>query len=125
MKKTLSQMTKSDWNEYVQDTVALVLPKELDTTEYANGSGYIQLSIATHAKFLLRYRDMVEATVPNLLHHFDSNPSGFIGRYLDDMHSPAYILWGRMACIDGKLRMWGQPYFVRNPPDKLVCLANV
>lgn len=117
---------KINWDKHVQETIDLVLPKELNTAGYSGGEGYIQLSINTHAKFMLRYREVIENTKPDLLKSFDSNPAGFIGRYLDDGGSPAYALWIRASCIDPKLRMWGQPYFANNPHEaKQICLATV
>jgi hypothetical protein len=126
MKKILSLMTRSDWDKFVIETVELVLPSELNgTSDFTNGECYIQLSIATHAKFLLRYRHVIECTAPELLTKFDQNPGGFIGRILNDMDHPAYRLWIRAACIDGKLRMWGQPSFATNPQEGKRVLANV
>lgn len=124
LKKWIGTMT--NWNGYVQETLLLVLPKELDGIDFANGSGYIQLTVGTHAKFMLRYRDVVKHTAPELLSRFDQNPAGFIGRHLDDMGNPAYSLWSRAASIDSNLRMWGQPFFAAEPSQgKQVCLATV
>jgi hypothetical protein len=125
MKKNAPKNDKY-WINFVKETLAMVLPQELDNTDYANGGGYIQLSISTHAKFLLRYREIIENTAPELLESFDKNPAGFIGRYLDDGGNPAYALFSRALCIDNKLRMWGQPYFAAKPNEaKDICLANV
>jgi hypothetical protein len=110
----------------VAEALKLVTPQELDTSDFVNGSGYIQLSIATHATFLLKFREIIEEDMPGQLEMFDRNPGGMIGRYLDDAGHPAYSLWQKVASMDGKLRLWGQPYFGANPDKgQQVCLAHI
>jgi hypothetical protein len=116
----------NNWSDYVQETIRLVLPKGVDTSDFANGSGYIQLTAGTHAKFMLRYREVIKQTAPEWLGRFDANPVGWIGRWLDDTGNPAYSLWGRAVCIDSNFRMWGQLYYATHQNEaKDVCLAIV
>ena len=39
----------------------------------------------------------------------------FIGRYLDDMNSDLYKIWGRLQTIDELGREWGQIFFRLHP----------
>lgn len=111
---------------YVGEAEALILPKKLDTTDFANGGGYIQITPKTKDAFFKAYRQAVQYCHPSEITRFDQNPTGFIGRVLSDSDSPIYRLYTLAAQIDGAGRLWGQPYFATHPSEgKQVCLAEV
>lgn len=97
--------------------IRLVLPKEHDTTDFANGEGYIQLTDDTKEEFIDAYLGLVKRLHPSLHQKAVTNPVGIIGRYLDDSNSPLYRLWTLACQIDRQNRLWGQPYYALHPDE--------
>jgi hypothetical protein len=97
--------------------VALILPKQFDTTDFANGTGYIQLTEDTKDDFIDAYLGLVKRLHPSLHQKAVTNPVGIIGRYLCDSDSPLYRLWTLACQIDKQNRLWGQPYYALHPDE--------
>jgi hypothetical protein len=105
----------------IRSAKRLVLPKKMDTCEFANGNiGPIQLTEEQYDVFRAAYLALIDehcsSKVKELAH---ADPIGIVGRYLCDGDSPLYGLYSTMCCIDSKLRLWGQPY-LRNKADGLL-----
>ncbi len=94
----------------------LLLPDKYDTCDFANGSGYLQLSEDLINEF---DRDFMKAI--NLYHRewkFEKYiPTEVIGRYLCDSQSPFDRPNRIRSRVDSKFRLWGQEYFVAHPSE--------
>ena len=104
-----------------QQEVSRLLPQAVDDAcTYANGGGYVQHSVADVAAFKAGLRKLIAMEFgehSEALKHFDTNPTGYAGRYLDDSGSNTYRLWSRLAHIDSQLREWGQGYYALHPEE--------
>jgi hypothetical protein len=109
----------------VNGEIRTILPEKYDTTKFANGYGYIQLSARAYDDFLAVYLDLVKELFPNdfVTHKVREYHTGFIGRILSDCSSNpfsnlAYSMYQTLICCDTKtLRLYGQPYFAQNPEN--------
>jgi hypothetical protein len=93
-----------------------ILPKKLDTCEFANGGGYIQLTPAQVAEFMDGFENVIKTFYPSLLEVYKRCPTGIIGRYLSDNEYPCYTLW-LLACQISHNRLYGQAYYANNPSE--------
>jgi hypothetical protein len=115
----------------------LPLGAKPDGTDFANGGGFVQ---HTEAQVRRVRRELYSiANVKGILKWwFDSqredhaqteealkmgiHPSWY-RRMLDGAHAPLDRAYGRLNCIDGQFREWGQPYYADHPDEaKQVCL---
>lgn len=99
----------------VEHLVRLILPSRLDTTNFTNGHGYIQLKKSQVDSITQLYIDLIEQYHPSYLDNATTAPRGMVGRYLDDSNAPLYRMWYILNCIDSKFRLWGQIYYANNP----------
>lgn len=107
--------------------VQMILPKAVDTCDFANGGGYIQLTLETKNKFMAGYVGLIRKYHPKIYKELDVAlyPTGMVGRYLCDADSPFYRLWTLAGQIDFQDRLWGQSYFVTKASEaKQVCLGT-
>lgn len=111
-------------SKYIKEVNKLLntlhIPKK-NYNDYVNGEGYIQLTLKEVNNFFQMYGKLIKK--------FESNKTvkeysktveglkGFIGRYLSDNNSPAYILWDIANRIDDNYRLWGQQYYRKHPEE--------
>lgn len=97
------------------------LPSKPDSSEFANGAGYIQhdsasineamMGVLEQAKKYSGHRSIVDSMEIG----FPAR-RGIVGRIIDDCcPRPINMAWYRFMCTDDDYREWGQPYFALNP----------
>lgn len=105
----------------LQNEVSKLLPQAVDDScTFANGGGYVQHSqsdIDAFKRAMRRLIAMEFGESSQTLKLWDQDPTGFVGRYLDDSNSDTYRLYLRLACIDDQLREWGQGYYRLHPNE--------
>lgn len=105
----------------LQNDVSKLLPQAVDDScTFANGGGYVQHNQIDIDSFKRAMRVLIIAEFgeqSETLKQWDKNPTGFVGRYLDDSDSDTYRLYLRLACIDDQLREWGQGYYKLHPNE--------
>lgn len=99
--------------------IRMILPKQFDNCDFANGGGYIQLTPETKKKFMDGYVSCIRVHHPAIFKELDvsKNPTGFIGRYLCDGDLPFYRLWCLACQIDKSGRLWGQAYYATHQSE--------
>lgn len=101
-----------------------ILPPHYVTSEFWNGSGYVQVSADGWANFVGSAADVIlKVDGQECVDNFLRNPRGIIQRELGDRHSPCMKFVTMILNMDNLLRIWGQQYIVAHPEDrKNICL---
>src|ERR1017187_2240412 len=96
----------------VSELKAMLLPIKLDTIDFTNGSGFIQLTSRQIAEF------KVELTKALKKYHGAAIvESTSLGRMLNDTNSPFDTVYRLTYQIDSMNRLWGQPYYALHPNE--------
>jgi hypothetical protein len=105
---------------HVKEAMALLRPRPKDAG-FDNGKSFVQQSPGPALAAKQRIVDLAYAITNHAV--FTNNaeeihPSSVAGRILSETSGPLNDAWWRFACMDDRLREWGQPYFVSHPnPD--------
>ena len=105
---------------HVDAAMALLKPRPKDSG-FDNGKSFVQQesgqALAAKQRIVdLAYAITDHAVFANIAEEI--HPHSVAGRILSDIGGPLNTAWWRFACMDVRLREWGQPYFVNHPnPD--------
>lgn len=100
----------------VEKVYQSVLPEEVETVEFLNGHGYIQLSSNKMKELTNSYLSIIKKYHDEKMYKRAKEcPTGIIGRYLCDGGAIAYKLYDLLDRIDQSNRLWGQAFYAINP----------
>ena len=115
--KKMDAQAHEELTNLVKKLKKAVLPAKFDDCDFANGSGFIQLSQRDVTTLTNEFLTAIETYHKSWFSKAKANPKGFIGRYLCDSNSPLYETYSLLNQIDSANRLWGQPYYASNPND--------
>lgn len=115
---SISQETLPHKLARMQDSL---LPPRLNTIDFRNGGGYVQLSKHAARRFRNETGRLIREELVRL---FGPKKSSRIGtwtddamRFMYDTGSPVYPIALLSLQIDPKFRLWGQMYFASHPSE--------